>query len=417
MNEPKLLLEELNNGMQILTVNNPTSLSIIVYFYFNVGSSNETSEINGVSHFIEHMLYKGTKKYPNTKDIDDIMSGHGITYNAFTNKKKTCYHFKFLSNETTLNIVCDVANELLFHSLFRSSDIEKERDVIIQEYNAFQNNPAHVFYNLVESTYFKGSSLEPTVLGTPQSLNNIHRKELMTYHKIHYKPENLLIIIGGNIPENSTSVITKHFNTSVCSRQSPYKKMNNIITQPFISTYASLDNEIFIERKIAQNFITMIFPTEGMYDERRFKFVILNDILSARLFIKIRDKLGLVYGISASLNNYCEGGFLSIDFQTDNKKTRPCIDAVKLELQKVMKHGFKEDEFKRSLINIKSKFIMSMEINDDMTDFYGSQILYFPKIKSFAEFMKLINEVTLEQVNILASSILTDFKIIISGKK
>ena len=419
MNEPDLQLDELINGTKILSVKNPHSLSTILYFYLQVGSCNEDTSNNGISHFIEHMLFKGTTKYPNKLAISKLLDSLGVEYNAYTAKKLTCYYFKFLSNIDTLNVICQLAHNMLFHSLFRQVDIDKECNVIIEEYNALQNTPPDLFDDLVDNLYFSQHPLGKSVIGTPTTLKAITRNDLLTYHRKYYKSDNLTIVIGGNLPKETNHTIQKHFGKFRKSLN-PMTNINIIPIFPFTNTFHKISEIVYIPKIMPQNIVSIIFPTNGMYDENRIKFIILKNLLggnmSSRLFINIRDKLGLVYTINAELNNYIEGGYFSIEFKTDATKTQRCIDEIKKELASICKHGFTEAEFTRSVKNIKTGLIMSMENNESMTDYYGNQIFIFPQILSFEYIMNQISSITLAEINKLSAEFLTKFKTIIYGK-
>jgi predicted Zn-dependent peptidase len=419
MNEPEIKLDELVNGTKLLSLNNPNTLSTVLSFYVKVGSCNENIDNNGISHFIEHMLYKGTKKYPNTLAISKILDELGVKFNAYTYKKNTCYYFKFLSNTDILDKICEISHDMLFNSLFRNSDIEKECNVIIEEYNALQNSPPDLFNEIVENIYFNKSSLGKSIIGNPTSLKNISRRDLLEYHKTYYKLDNMVIVIGGNLPKNAVSTISKYFGAFAKSLN-PFESVNNIKVQQFINLFTEIPPVVYIPRKMKQNIVSMIFQTAGIYDENRYKLIVMKNLLgdnmSSRLFINIRDKLGLVYSISASLNNYIEGGFFSIDFETDHKNTDNCTKAILDELQDISKHGFIQTEFARSIKNIKSKLIIEMESNENITDFYGEQMFVFPQLLSFEQIIKSIDAVTLQDINHLSSTFFSSYKTIIYGK-
>jgi predicted Zn-dependent peptidase len=419
MNEPDLQLDELVNGVKILSVNNQHSLSTILYFYLRVGSCNEDETNSGISHFIEHMLFKGTKKYPNKLAISKLLDSLGVDYNAFTAKKLTCYYFKFLSNIDTLNIICQLAHDMLFHSLFRQVDIDKECNVIIEEYNAFQNNPPDLFDDLVDNLYFSQHPLGKSVIGSPTTLKAITRSDLLAYHRKYYTSDNLTIVIGGNLPKEANNTIQTHFG-KFSKSLSPLKNLNIIPVFPFTPVFHKISDIVYIPKPMPQNIVSMIFPTNGMYDENRIKFIILKNLLggnmSSRLFINIRDKLGLVYTINAELNNYVEGGYFSIEFKTDAKNTQRCIDEIVKELNSICKRGFTEAEFTRSVKNIKTGLIMAMENNESMTDYYGNQMFIFPQILSFEYIMTQISSVKLSEINKLSTEFFTNFKTVIYGE-
>lgn len=415
----KLKLEELENRTKLLTVDRAHQgvVSATIYFYFKVGSRNEPTDQHGIAHFVEHMLFKGTSQMPKLIDVIKILDNLGITFNAFTDKHTTGYHFKFLSNPDSLATICRIAHQMFYHSLFRASDIRKECDVIIEEYNAIMNDPLSLFDELLEAVYFKNSSLEHMISGSPESLKAIKRSYITEFHRRYYNPENLVIVIGGKIPPNASEIIGNKF-----GHVRRILKIDEITLQPKINTFMPVFNtsQLIIPREMEQNIISIIFPTAGLTDERRFKLICLKKLLgscmSSRLFVNIRSKLGLVYTISANINNYLEGGYFSIDFQTNPKATKRCISAVEKELEIIREKGFSRQEFTRIHNNYISGVLMSLEYNNMITEFYGEQLLYYNKIETFESYFEKIKNVNLSDINKLASSFLKKYKIIIYGR-
>jgi len=201
------------SGTRLLVMpNRKETESSSIYFYFKVGSKNETPDINGISHFIEHMLFKGSSKFPNYLDISKTFDSNGISFNAYTSKDTTAYHYKFLSTPENLDLICKITSEMLFKSLMRKKDIGPERNVIIQEYNDGIDDIDEYISDKLEECVFKGHPLAMPIIGTLDTLHKINRDKIMEYYHKHYTPDNLLIGFTGDkkgsLLDNFSSVIS-----------------------------------------------------------------------------------------------------------------------------------------------------------------------------------------------------------------
>jgi predicted Zn-dependent peptidase len=413
----KPVLKTLFNEIPLLTISSPSAITTTIYFYFSLGSRIETEDNNGICHFIEHILFKGTKHFPKNNDISKYLDGLGVTFNAFTNKHVTCYYFKFISNPDILTKVCNVAHDMFYNALFKESDLMKERNVIIEEYNAIQNNPVRKFDSLIEHIYFKNSSLSLDTAGTPTSLHKITRKHLLDFYKKYYNPSNLFIAIGGLLPDGFTNIISKFF---VGPHRDEYH-LPYSFTTTFISQFKSLEETTILKAEKSKNMeqdqIAIVFPTKGWFDERRITLDIISKLLggnmSSRLFTIIRDKLGLVYSISSSLNHYQEGGFLSINLRTNPKNTQLCIDAINKIIKQIIKKGFTKQEFNKTLHNITQSTLMTTENISNLTYLYSYQKISINKIEPIDVLIQKYNDTTLRTVNLTAAEILAEKRVLV----
>ena len=197
-NNIKLLKNTDGIKMLIMPYRNETQTASI-FFYFKVGSKNETPEINGISHFIEHMIFKGSPKFKSYLDISKTFDANGISFNAFTSKDMTAYHYKFLSTPENLDIICKITSDMILNPLMREKDIDTERNVIIQEMNDDADDIDEFISDTIECRIFNGHPLGNTIIGTLKTLNDIKQKELLEYHKKYYRTDNLLIAFSGNM--------------------------------------------------------------------------------------------------------------------------------------------------------------------------------------------------------------------------
>ena len=182
---------------------------MVISFVIKIGSKHETPKINGISHFLEHMLFKGTEKYPNHQDINKTLDSAGVDFNAFTDKNMTGYYFKFLPNDKTIKLVCNMIYEMLFKSRIREKDLEIERNVVIQEYNQMVDTPDEYVNEIIEEFAFEGHPLGKSVIGTKKTINNITKKDIDQFYKSNYKYSNMFISITGNFPHDIEVLLKK----------------------------------------------------------------------------------------------------------------------------------------------------------------------------------------------------------------
>ena len=334
-NEPNYY--QYQNGMKFMTLQNKTFQSMILYFYVKVGSKDETPEINGISHFLEHMLFKGTKKYPSHIEINGILDSKGIDFNAFTYKNMTAYYFKFIPEEDNLKIVCNMIHEMLFKSLNRKKDLDVERNVVVQEFNEMMDTPDDYVEEIIEDFVFKGHKLGMSIIGTKKSIHNISRQNVVDFYNKHYVPKNMLISMTGNFPLKYKELVEKYFIKSK-NISSDYNPCSNIRT----ITLPIKEHKLRYEpRKLQQTFLSMVFPIQGLFDKNNNIYRVIANILggnmSSRLFVKVREEMGLAYSISASISNYEEAGYFIIDTKTEPQKTTQTFKAILNELKLLKK--------------------------------------------------------------------------------
>ena len=337
--------------------------SASIYFYFKVGSKNETPDVNGISHFIEHMLFKGSPKFPNYLDISKTFDSNGISFNAYTSKDSTAYHYKFLSTKENLDLICKITSEMLFKSLMREKDIGPERNVIIQEYNDGIDDIDEYIDDKLEECIFEGHPLGMTIIGTLDTLHKINRKKMMDYYHKYYTPDNLLIGVSGNLYSGHMNIIEKYFkgSGSRSGNSTGFKPIDmKNYTQgvssiiPFGDKHPSYKINCY-PKSLSQDYINIIFKTRGYFDPNRYYYKLISNILggnmSSRLFVEIREKLGLAYSIKCDITNYEEIGYFNIYTQNENKDTVKCIEHIFKELLKFKKDGVDNTELKNNKKN------------------------------------------------------------------
>ena len=352
---PSMKLYKNNQGTKMLIMPNRTETATAsIYFFFKVGSKNETEINNGISHFIEHLIFKGSPKYPNYLDISKTFDANGISFNAYTSKDTTAYHYKFLSTKENLDIICKITSDMIMNPFMREKDIKTERNVIIQEYNDDADDIDEYIAEKIESTLLEGHPIGRSIIGTLKTIDNINRKDIINYHNKYYRPDNLVIGYSGRMHNDYLPLIEKYFGG--VNSYSPISLNTQGISEmiPFIDKHPKFVIDCF-PKDLKQDYIHIIFKTKGYFDPMITNYKLLVNILggnmSSRLFVEIREKLGLVYSIKCDMTNYEELGYFDIYTQNEPKDTLKCIDAIFKELLKIKEHLVSETELKENKKN------------------------------------------------------------------
>jgi len=392
-----------------------------LYFYFKVGSKNETPEINGISHFIEHMLFKGSPKFPNYLDISKTFDANGISFNAYTSKDITAYHYTFLSTKENLDLICDITHEMIFNSLIREKDIKPERNVIIQEYNDGIDDIDDFINCNLEQCLFEGHPLSSTIIGTLDTLNKINREDIFKYYKKYYTPDNLVIGISGNINNDYLNILQKYFKDSKHSSDNQFKpidiknyKQGSSSIIPFADKHPSYRINCFT-KSLSQDYINIIFKTKGYFDPNIYYYKLLVNILggnmSSRLFIEIREKLGLAYSIKCEMTNYEEIGYFNIYSQNEIKDTVKCIENIFKELVKLNKYGVDETELKNNKKNYCDIYKTNFDDIEYENEFYSNQLLLNKPLETIQGRIDKIEAITTEQIKDAANELFNFHKV------
>jgi predicted Zn-dependent peptidase len=374
------LLENGHKTRLLVMQNRNDTHTASIFFFFKVGSKNEPTRVMGISHFIEHMLFKGSPKYPSYLDISKTFDANGISFNAFTSKDITAYHYKFLASPENMDIICRITSDMIFHPLMREKDLHNERNVIIQEMKDDEDDIDEWINDKLEACILAGHPLEHPIIGNLKTLGATGRKELVEYHRQYYRPDNLVIALSGNIKPGFLEMLDKYFSHS---KDNKFKDIN--IKQresrliPYIDRNPRLSIECF-QKSLQQDYVFIIFKTRGAFDPMINHYKMLANILggnmSSRLFVKIREQLGLVYSVRCGLTNYEEVGYFSITSQNENKTTLKCIRQIMLELDKIKAHGVTEKELQDTKKNYCDIFITNFDDIEYENEYYAKQVLF-----------------------------------------
>jgi len=363
---------------------------VSVGIWVGAGSRNEKKEINGISHFIEHMLFKGTKKR-SAKEIAESIDSIGGQINAFTGKECTCYYTKTL--DTHIDIAIDVLTDMFFNSVFSEKDIDIERKVVLEEISMYEDSPEDLVHDYLSETVWENDAIGMPILGTYESLHNIERDTIVNYISEHYLPENTVIAVAGNFDDNVLIDIVKKNFGSWYSDRKPVKQ--------FEKANFKVSNRIK-QKDIEQVHICLGFEGIEHGNDDLYSLLAINNVfgggMSSRLFQKIREERGLVYSIYSYPSSYCNAGLFTIYAGMNPEHRDTFLKLVMEEIKILIKHGISEEELAKSKEQLKGSYILGLESTSSRMNSLGKSELMLGKVYTPEEVLKKIDEVNNEIV-------------------
>ncbi len=383
-----------DNGLRLIINKIDNLMSVTAGVIVKTGSYNESERENGISHFIEHTLFKGTKTRT-AFDISDHIDRIGAQINAFTSKELTCYYTKSISEHLEKSL--DVLSDIFFNSVFDKTELEKEKGVIIEEINMCDDTPEDICFDLLAESYYGTEGLGRTILGSAKNIRRFTDKDVYAYMDKYYTADNVVISIAGNVDvENAVSLIEKYFANNFtrlkCAEQ--------------VKTKATFSNNLYKYKKIEQAHIGVAMKGVKINDERSDTLAIANTVfgggMSSRLFQKIREELGLAYSVYSYASAYKDNGVLEIYGGVNAGSRDLALEAIVDELKRFRADGVTEQEYLRGKEQIKSSLIMGRESTASQMLLYGKYMIYNGGEFDFDARLKNIDKITLADVNEIA---------------
>ena len=382
--------KKLKNGMSVILVPQKGASSMTLLVLTRVGSRYETREINGASHFIEHLMFKGTKKRPDTQDISRELERYGAEYNAYTDKDVTGYYIKMDASKT--NLAVDMLYDMLFHSKFDAKEMDRERGVILEEINMYEDNPSRHVDELLEKVLFPDSTLGWNIAGPKENIRNVTREALVAYRDAYYIPERMTVVVAGKIVPGLMALLQKTFG----SVHRPDGK--DVPFTPFTAPKSLKQAIGYQEKQTEQVQLEIAFHGLKMGDKDLAAASLLGLILgggmSSRLFVEIRERRGLCYNIGAGHQAHEDVGLFSIMAGLDRKRVPEAVAVLYAELKKVTKNLVTPEELRRAKDNIRGRTMLAFEDSATQAEWYGKQWLFRKKIETPEERMKRFEKVT-----------------------
>lgn len=380
---------KLNNGIRIVTENIPYVKSFSLGFWFDAGSKNEHKHNNGISHFIEHMLFKGTKKRSARRIADEIESLGGYL-NAFTSKEHTCFYGRGLSQH--LPKTFEILSDMIQNSLFKSRDIANEAGVIIDELHDIEDSPEELIFDKFETNIFDGHPLGLPIIGTVENISSFDRSKFLDYMKQHYANNNLYIVASGDVNHEKIIALTeKYFKNDHGSKNHNLRKF-----QPNSAA------NIVVEKETQQTHIIYGRPTFGFNNEKRLAVSVLSHIFgegsSSRLFQALRERNGITYQVNSFLNSFQSVSTFGIYFSTNPKNFSKAFSIVLRELEKMTNKPFSLKELNRAKEYIKANILMSLESTTNRMLRMAQSMIYFKRVKSVEETISEIDKLDINHL-------------------
>lgn len=392
----------LPNRVRVVAESIPYAYSAVIGIWIKTGSRNEDDSNRGVSHFIEHLLFKGTATRT-AKQIAEELENLGGTINAFTAKEYTCIYAKVLAKH--LDLAIELLSDMFFNSLFAEEDIEKERNVVLEEIKMYEDTPDELIHDLFAANVWQKHPLGYPILGTVQSVNKIDREIILHYFKNNYIPQNVVIAVAGNV--DCHQVFRKL--EGIFGHWSPGPSSIKGYTPP-----VPKPGEAYYEKDTEQVHLCLGTPSISHEDQRIYSMIILNSILggglSSRLFQGIREERGLVYSIYSYHCSYVDAGLFSIYAGTSRHNATQVVKLILQELNGIRKNGIGEDELDKAKEQIKGSIMLSMESVSNRMSRLGRSEICYNRIITSDEIIKGVSEVSLEQVQNLAQGLFQEHK-------
>jgi predicted Zn-dependent peptidase len=389
----------LDNGLRLVTESMPHTRSVAIGFFIGTGSRYETDKQAGISHFIEHMCFKGTKKRPTSIEVSTVIEGVGGMFNAGTDKELTIYWCKVASPH--FNNALDVIADILTGSLFDPAEMEKERQVIIEEIHMSNDSPSQRVTMLLDEIMYPGHPLGRDIAGSKESVTAISRDMMLNYLSEYYRPDNAVLSIAGDI-EYDAMIAAANRVTAGWKKGTSRSKF-----RPYKTKIA---RRVLIEkRKTEQTQLCLAFPGLSIVHPDRFKIDLLNIILgegmSSRLFTEIRDKMGLAYSIQSYPEHFSDTGSMTVSAGVDAKNLSVAIKAIMAELAR-LKEPIPEVELNKAKELFKGRILLRMEDSRSVSSWLGGQEILTNEILTIDEVINTIEAVTVTDLRKLADEII-----------
>ncbi len=392
----------LDNGLRVITIPMKDSPSTTVFVLVEAGSKYETKDKNGISHFLEHMCFKGTTKRPNNYDISTELDNLGSHYNAFTSHEYTGYYAK--AQYEHVGKLLDIISDMYLNPLFSEAEIEKEKGVIIEEINMYEDIPQRKVQNLISELVYGDQPAGWDIAGSKENIKEMSQVDFITYRNRFYVPEATTVIVSGNFTESEiVESVKKTFAYLPKKEKGTKQKVIENQIKPEISLF---------KKDTDQAHLVLGIRTFNAYDKRDATMDVLVGILdagmSSRLFKKLRDEMGVCYYINANQESLTDHGLFSISAGVDNTRVGEVISVILQELNRLKTEPVSLEELQKTKQNLIGSMYLSLESSDSLAKFYGGQEIMNKEIKTPEEIKSEIKSVTAEMIMSLAKDIFID---------
>lgn len=366
--------------------------SVTTLMAVGAGSRHETKKVNGISHFLEHMFFKGSRKYPTAEEISNLVDGIGAINNAGTDKEATFYWIKSANNH--IKLASDILSSMLKEPLMADQEIEMEKGIITEEIRMYRDNPASFVWDLYTTLQFGDQPLGWDIGGSEESVSSFQRDDFLDYMDSLYSPENMALVYVGKLPNSIESIAEEYF-LDLPKRSKfkfvPYQKVEQ----------KKIRVDIFYKKTEQINVVLGVLAYDR-YDKKRFAAKLLSTILgegmSSRLFIQVREKRGLAYHVGAIYNPYQDTGFFASYAGLKLEKIEEGIEVIKSQMLQLAMERVTDGELKKAKEMEKGRIALRSESTNFLAEYFGVQFILDHEIESFEDYLKGIYQVTAQDI-------------------
>jgi predicted Zn-dependent peptidase len=392
----KYIKHVLENGTRVVIAPMKSVQTVSVQILVEAGSKYETKENNGISHFLEHMMFKGTKKRPNKKVISEEMDGVGGEFNAFTGKEQTGYWTKVPAQH--FEMALDVVSDLYLNSKIEQKEIDKERGVILQEISMYHDMPNLYVGDVFETLLYGDQPAGWDILGAKKNIKSFDREVFKDYIEKMYLPTSTVISIAGNVDgKEALKLVKKYFKLTTKKKQMEKLKVVESQIEPKFDLHF---------KETEQSHLILGVRGPNMFSEKRFAANLLGIVLgggmSSRTFLNIREKHGLTYYINAGMDMDTDTGCLSVSAGVQPGKLEKAVKLILEELRKIRDELVPAKELRKAKEYLKGRIVMSLESTNSVASFYGNQELFRKELVSPEELLAKIEKVTAKEIQAIA---------------
>lgn len=392
----------LSNGLRVLTIPMPSFESATVMLMVAAGSRYETKQNNGISHFLEHMAFKGTKKRPTAMDIASLIDGMGGEFNAFTGKETTGYYIK--SSVANVDLSMDILSDIMQHSLFDAAEIEKEKGVIMEEINLYEDTPARKIGDIYEQLLYGDTPLGWDIAGEKQIIRSVVRDDFTNYMASLYSASNMTLVVAGGVDTKNVREMAEKY----------FTKMRQFETLRYSGVVENQEKSAVLikQKKTEQAHFALGVRTVAEEHPDKYPLWLLSAVLgggmSSRLFSEIREKRGLAYYVRTHSDHYTDCGSLVSMAGVDAKRADEAVKVAVAEYRKIAngKSKIANDELKKAKEFTKGHLVLDLEDSRSVAGFYAQQELLEKTIDNPDDILVKIDKVTVEDIQRVAQKYL-----------
>ncbi len=386
------------NGLRIVLEEIPTVRSVAIGIWIATGSRNETIKNNGISHFLEHMFFKGTKT-KSAREIAESFDSIGGQVNAFTSKEYTCYYAKVLDSHA--DYALNTLSDMFFNSTFVDEELNKEKNVVYEEIKMYEDTPDDIVHDLLSKAVYEEHPLGYPILGTEETLDRFNGESLRQYMHEMYTPEQVVVSVAGNVNESFLKEVEKIFGSYEGGKGPEAREKPDFHF-----------NKLARKKDTEQAHLCLGFNGLQIGHEDVYSLIVLNNVLggsmSSRLFQEVREQRGLAYSVFSYHSAFEDSGIVTIYGGTGAKQLDQLFDTVQSTLNTLKADGITEKELRNSKEQLKGNLMLSLESTNSRMSRNGKNELLLKRHRSLDEIVEEIDTVTIEKVNRLGNNIFTD---------